>query len=448
MDTASFILELLVVAACIVMGVRTGGMGLGIWGGLGVFILVFIFGLPPGSIPGSAMLIILAVVTAAGAMQAAGGIDWLVQLASKLIRRSPRLITLVAPLVSYAFVVGAGTGNIFFPLIPVIYEVSYESGIRPERPLSLSTVATGLGITSSPVAAAMAAMLALMEPEGITLAQILAITIPSSIVAIIIGSLVMMRWGKNLEDDPEFQKRVADHKIDPPKLGTGKVVEYEQLPMRSKLAAIIFLVGVIFVVLIALVPGMVPSWTIDGEVIELGMTQAIELIMFVIAVLITLVAKVKPTEIPKQATFASGIVAIVALFGVAWLANTFIEAHIDQIVAVLGDWIAVAPWIFALAIFVVAAMTTSQSATTNTIVPIGLALPTLGLGQIIAMWQALVGVFFLPANGTQLAAVETDLTGTTRLTKFVVYHSFTVPLFILTIVSIVVGLGMALIVGI
>ena len=128
----------------------------------------------------------------------------------------------MAPLVSYAFVVGAGTGNIFFPLIPVIYEVSYESGIRPERPLSLSTVATGLGITSSPVAAAMAAMLALMEPEGVTLAQILAITIPSSIVAIIIGSLVMMRWGKNLEDDPEFQKRVAEHKIDPPKGGTRK----------------------------------------------------------------------------------------------------------------------------------------------------------------------------------------------------------------------------------
>ncbi len=448
MDTASFILEFLVVAACIVMGVRTGGMGLGIWGGLGVFILVFIFGMAPGSIPGSAMLIILAVVTAAGAMQAAGGIDWLVQLASKLIRRSPRMITLVAPLVSYAFVVGAGTGNIFFPLIPVIYEVSYESGIRPERPLSISTIATGLGITSSPVAAAMAAMLALMEPEGITLAQILAITIPSSIVAIVIGSLVMMRWGKNLEDDPEFQKRLAEHKIERPKLGAGKDVVYEQLPMRSKLAAIIFLVGVVFVVLIALVPGMVPSWTIDGEVIELGMTQAIELIMFVIAVLITLVARVKPQDIPKQATFASGIVAIVALFGVAWLANTFIEGHIDQIVAVLGDWIAVAPWIFALAIFVVAAMTTSQSATTNTIVPIGLALPTLGLGQIIAMWQALTGVFFLPANGTQLAAVETDLTGSTRLTKFVVYHSFTVPLLILTIVSVVVGLGMALIVGI
>jgi anaerobic C4-dicarboxylate transporter DcuA/anaerobic C4-dicarboxylate transporter DcuB len=167
-----------------------------------------------------------------------------------------------------------------------------------------------------------------------------------------------------------------------------------------------------------------------------------------VATIIILMAKVKPADVVKQQTFVAGIVALLALFGVAWMANTFIYAHLDQIVATLGDWVAVAPWVFAVAIFVVAALTTSQSATTNTIVPIGLALPTLGMGQIIAMWQALAGVYFLPANGTQLAAVETDLTGTTRLTKYVVYHSFTVPLFVLTIVSVVVGLGMALIVGI
>ena len=222
MDNVTFILEFLVVVVCLIMGVRMGGIGLGIWGGVGVFVLIFIFGLPPGSVPGSAMLIILAVVTAAGAMQAAGGIDWLVQVAAKLIRKRPRLITLIAPLVSYFFVVGAGTSNIFYPLIPVIYEVSYDAGIRPERPLSLSTVATALGITSSPVAAAMAAMVALMEPQGVSLNQILAVTIPSSIIAIIVGSLVMMRWGKNLEDDPEYQKRLAEHKVAPPKTAAQK----------------------------------------------------------------------------------------------------------------------------------------------------------------------------------------------------------------------------------
>ena len=198
MDVFLLVLEIVVVVTAIILGVRAGGMGLGVFGAVGVFILVFVFQLPPGAVPGSAMLIILAVITAAATMQAAGGIDYMVMVAARLIRRRPRLVTLVAPLVSYVFVVGAGTSNIFYPLIPVIYEVSYASGIRPERPLSLSTVATAFGITSSPVAAAMAAMLVLVEPKGVTLPQILLVTIPSSVVAIVLSSLLMMRWGKDL----------------------------------------------------------------------------------------------------------------------------------------------------------------------------------------------------------------------------------------------------------
>ncbi len=443
MDTFLFILEFLVVIGAIFLGVRMGGVGLGLWGGVGVFILVFIFGLPVGGIPGSAMLIILAVVTAAAAMQAAGGIEWLVMLAAKLIRKKPRLITFVAPLVSYIFVVGAGTGNIFYPLVPVIYEVSLDAGIRPERPLALSNCATALGITSSPVAAAMAAMVALMEPEGVSMPQILAITIPSSIIAIIVGAFVMMRFGKNLDKDPEYLKRLAEGTVKPPQHdaeGTQPKIE-----RRAIASAIIFLAGVLMIVLIALVPGMVPSWEVTADdgtvsVIELTMTETIDIIMLLVATIIVIVGRVKPANIVKQQTFTAGIVALLALFGVAWMADTFIQAHLDQIVSVLGDWVAAAPWIFALAIFVVAALTTSQSATTNTIVPIGLALPTLGVGAIVAMWQALEGVFLLPANGTQLACVETDLSGTTKLSKFVIYHSFTVPMLILTIVAIGVGL--------
>jgi len=446
------ILEFLVIIGAIIMGVRMGGVGLGIWGGVGVFILVFFFGLPIGTIPGSAMLIILAVVTAAGAMQAAGGIDWLVQLAAKLIRKRPRLVTLVAPLVSFAFVVGSGTSNIFYPLVPVIYEVSYDAGIRPERPLALSTCATGVGITASPVAAAMAAMVALMEPRGVTLPQILAVTIPSSIVALVVGAFLMMRWGKDLDKDGVYQQRLAEGKVAPPR-SSQRQAEAPELSWRAKASAIIFIIGVVVIVMVALVPGMVPSWEVtaaDGTVttVELSMTYTIDIIMLLVATLIVLVGRVKPPDVVKQQTFTAGIVALLALFGVAWMANTFIEAHLTQIVDALGGWVEAAPWVFAVAIFIVAALTTSQSATTNTIVPIGLALPALGVGQIVAMWQALEGVYFLPANGTQLACVETDQTGSTRLTKFVVYHSFTVPLFIVTIVSVGVGLLMAVIVGI
>ena len=207
--------------------------------------------------------------------------------------------------------------------------------------------------------------------------------------------------------------------------------------------------GVVFVILIALVPGMVPSWTNpDGSVTQLSMTQTIEILMLVVATVIIVVAKVKPADVVKQQTFTAGIVALLALFGVAWMANTFIEAHLAQIVDTLGVWVAAAPWVFAVAIFVVAALTTSQSATTNTVVPIGLAIPSLGMGQIVAMWQALTGVYFLPANGTQLAAVETDLTGHDAIDEvrgLSLVHGATLRP---DDVSVVVGLVMAVIVGI
>ena len=117
MQIVLLVLELAVVIGSIVMGVRLGGMGLGVWGAVGVAILVFIFRLKPGEIPISAILIILAVITAASTMQAAGGIDFLVGVAAKIIRKQPKYITFVAPLVSYLFVVGAGTSNIFSPAL-------------------------------------------------------------------------------------------------------------------------------------------------------------------------------------------------------------------------------------------------------------------------------------------------------------------------------------------
>jgi anaerobic C4-dicarboxylate transporter DcuA/anaerobic C4-dicarboxylate transporter DcuB len=426
----------------IVLGVRMGGMGLGIWGAVGVGVLVFVFRLPPGEVPTSAILIILAVITAASVMQAAGGIDYMVQIAAKIIRSNPRYVTLIAPLVSYVFVVGAGTSNIFFPLIPVIYEVSYDSGIRPERPLALSTIATGFGITSSPVSAAMAAMIGLLAAKGVGVGQIVAVTIPSSLIAIVIGSLVMMRYGKELKDDPEYQKRLAEGKVPPPK--DAKAAESEATaPLKpgAALSAYIFIAGVVAVVIIGLFNGK----EIAGVTLQLlpkgaDMTVAIQLVMFTVALLILVLCKTDVTKVVEQPVFASGIIAIVALFGIAWLANTFIAAYNSQIVALLDNWVTAVPLTFALAVFIFAALTTSQSATTNTIVPIGLALPALGVGAIVAMWQALCGVYFLPANGNQLACVNTDLTGSTKIGKYVLNHSFMVPLLVTTVVA--VGVGM------
>src|SRR5215212_7754549 len=207
----TFVLEAIVVLGSIVMGTRAGGVGVGLWGGLGTFVLVFIFGEAPGEPPAAALAIILAVVTAAALMQAAGGIDWMVAMAAKVIEKHPKQITLIAPLTAFAFSVGAGTSNIIYPLLPVIYDVSYKNHIRPSRPLSLTVVQSGMALAASPVSAAMAAMLTLTDvgPYDFGLTEILAITIPSCVVGIVVTSFVVNHLGKELDDDPEVQARIA-----------------------------------------------------------------------------------------------------------------------------------------------------------------------------------------------------------------------------------------------
>jgi len=435
------VLEILVVVGAIVMGVRMGGIGLGLWGVAGVGILVFLFGMPPGSPPGSAMLIIIAVITAAGAMQAAGGIDFLVQVATKIIQKNPKQLNYIAPLVSFVFTVAAGTSNIFYPLLPVIYQTAYDNNIRPERPLATSTVANVYGITCSPVSAAMAALIGLVAvaPYNFSLGKVLIITIPSALAAIMVMAFVQNKLGKELADDPVYQEKLKAGLIAPPKSEKAAGEPMPVLPKGAALSAYLFLAGVILVVLTAFpaFQQMVPDG--EGGTVAVSATVIIQIIMFVVALLIVIFTKIEPGSIPKQSVFGSGIVAVLALFGVAWLADTFVAFYNDQIVALLSDVATAAPLFFAVAIFILAALTTSQSATTRTLIPIGLSIFP-AVGPIIAMWQALSGVLFLPANGTQLAAVAVDETGGTKIGKAVVNHSFMIPLLISTVVAVGVGL--------
>ena len=211
----SFVLEALVVLGAIVMGTRAGGVGVGLWGGLGTFVLVFVFGEAPGEPPAAALAIILAVVTSAAMMQAAGGVDWMVAVAAKIIEKRPKQITLIAPLTAFVFSIGAGTSNIIYPLLPVIYDLSYKNGIRPSRPLTVTVVQSGIALAASPVSAAMAAMLTLTEvaPYNLGLTEILAITIPACLVGIVVTSLVTNRMWKDLDDDPEVQAKIASGEL-------------------------------------------------------------------------------------------------------------------------------------------------------------------------------------------------------------------------------------------
>ncbi|MFE4196692.1 anaerobic C4-dicarboxylate transporter [Paenarthrobacter sp. NPDC056912] len=469
MEAVFVILQACVVIGAIVLGVRTGGVGLGLWGVAGTLMLVFVFRLAPGSPPVDAFFIIIAVITASAAMQAAGGIDYLVAIASKIIQRNPRRLTYVAPLVSFLFTVLAGTGNIYFALIPVIYETAYRNGQRPERALAASTVTSALGITASPVSAAMAAYLVLMEPSGFSLIKILAITIPSAVVACLVTSLVQQRVGKELLDDPVFLKRVEEGRVEVPavleaKGGTGTdpatgsgegtleqptvsaarsatATVTHVVPKGGATAAWIFLSATFLVVLLGLLPALRPSFPTgtDGALEPIGMSPVIEMVMFTAALVIILVRRVKPAVIVDQSLLKSGFVAAIALFGIAWMADTFISSNQETIIKPLGALIDVAPLLLAVVLFLVAGLTTSQSATTNTIIPIALA-AGLSPGVSTAMWPSLVGVWLFPANGSQIAVVETDLTGSTRLSQVPVWHSFTIPMVVAWVSTVVAGL--------
>jgi len=474
MDGVLVLLQGLVVLGAILLGVRMGGLGLGLWGIAGTALLVFVLGLDPGSPPVAAFFIIIAVITASAAMQAAGGIDFLVSVASRIIRRYPSRITFVAPLVGFLFTLGAGTGNLFIALVPVIYETSYRNGIRPERPLAAATVTSSLGIIASPVSAAMAAYITLL-PDGFGLPQILAITIPASIVACLVTSAVQQRIGAELVDDPEFLRRVESGALVPPPrvaailaeragvpvaalAGVAVASSYEAAPGRptgdhaaDNVAAVadvprggarsayIFLTGVVLIVVLGLFKDLRPMVTVADAQQRLDMSTTIQLIMFTVALLIMVWNRVKAPDLLHQPLLWHGFVAAVALFGIAWMADTFIAGNKETIVEPLGRLVVEYPLFLAVAIFLVAALTTSQSTTTRTMVPIALA-ASLAPATITALWPSMVGIWLFPANGPQIAAVAIDETGTTRFSQMPIWHSFTIPMVVCWVSAVGTGL--------
>ena len=434
MDGVLIALEALVVLGAIVMGTRSSGVGLGIWGGVGVLVLVFVFGLEPGSAPTDAMLIIIAVVTSAGMMQVSGGIDWMVSVAAKAIANHPKQITLIAPLMAFLFSVGAGTSNVLYPLMPVIYDVSYRNGIRPSRPLSLSVVVTGVALACSPVSAAMAAMVTLTDvtPYDFDLVSILAVTIPAALIGIVLTSLVVRRLGPELADDAEYQRRIASGELEPP--GSGEQVEVTATT-QGRNAAVIFLGAVALIVVFGLFPDLRPQIDGDDGTAPVSMTVTIQLLMFLAGAVMMLVCRPKVSDVSNSKVFKAGIVSAIALFGLAWLTDTFISAHADEIVDTVGEWVNNASWIFFIAIFIVCALTTSQSTATRTIVPIGLA-AGLSPALVTGMWAgSFSGIYTLPTNGTQIAAANFDLSGTTQLGTKLIDHSFFIPMLVLALTT-------------
>ena len=433
MTTFIILLQLAIVLAMIFIGAKKGGIGLGIYGMVGVFILVFVFGEEPGAIPIDVMLIIVSVITASAALQAAGGLDYMVNVAARFLKKHPSRITFYAPLVTWLFSLCTGTAHTCYAMLPIISEIARKDKVRPERPLSVATIAASLGCTGSPVSAATAAIVSemLLGDKGIGMTEIMAITIPASLIAILIASLVQNYVGKPLEKDAEYQRRIREGLLNAEDETRDETIANNP---QAKWAVLAFMLGVLLVVLFGVFPELRPSF--NG--IRLAMNTTIEMVMMSIAALILLVGKADVGKAANSNVFAAGMNAMVSIFGIAWMGSTFFEAHHEVILGGVDSFFTSYPMLFAIPLFLFSIMLFSQAATVKTLFPVGLALGVPPM-VLLVLFPAVNGYFFLPNYPTEVAAIGFDRTGTTRIGKYVVNHSFQLAGFITTFVSIGVG---------
>ena len=427
------IIQLLFVLAAIIVGARLGGMGLGVMGGIGMAILVFVFGLEPTTPPIDVMLMIAAVISAAASMQAAGGLDYLVKLAEKMLRKNPSHVTILSPLVTYAFTFVAGTGHVAYSVLPVIAEVARETKIRPERPLGIAVIASQQAITASPISAATVALLGLLAGFDITLFDILKVTIPATLIGVLVGAFFSRKVGKELEEDPEYQRRVKE----------GMIVENNQKyneirsSARAKWSVILFLIATALIVLFGSIPSMRPSF--NGEPVD--MPAIIEILMLSTAAIILLVSKTNGIAPTQGSVFIAGMQAVIAIFGIAWMGDTFIHGNLDTLTGSIEGFVRQMPWLFGVALFVMSILLYSQAATVRAIVPLGIALGISPM-MLIALFPAVNGYFFIPNYPTIVAAINFDRTGTTGIGKWILNHSFMMPGMVATTVAILTGLAL------
>lgn len=431
-------IELLIVLLAIFVGARVGGIGLGIFGMMGLGVLVFGFGLTPGNPPIDVMLIIVAVITAAATLQAAGGLDYLVKVAEKILRKNPAMITFLAPVVCYFFTLFSGTGHIAYSLLPIISEIATDSKVRPERPLSISVIASQQAITASPISAATAALLSaeLLGDKGVTLGNILMVCIPATLVGVIVGAIAVSFMGVPLEKDPEYLRRLREGVLDAE--GKSEETLSPQAAKRAKTSVIIFLIGVLSIVLFGSIDSLRPTFTVNGQLVKLGMTQVIEIVMMSTSGLMLIFAKADINKAVKGSVFIAGMQAVIAIFGIAWMGDTFFAGNIEFFKTHIEQIVTQYPFLFSVALFVMSVLLFSQAATVRTLYPLGIALGIHPMAMV-AMFPAVNGYFFIPNYPTVVAAINFDRTGTTRIGKYVLNHSFQLPGFVATIVAIAVG---------
>lgn len=453
MDTYVLVLEFLFLLVMLYIGSRYGGVGLGVISGIGLIVEVFVFRMPPASAPIEVMLIILAVVTCASILEAAGGLKFMLQVAERVLRKNPKQITFLGPIATYTLTFMLGTGHAVYSIMPIIGDIALKNKIRPERPMAAASVASQLALTASPISAVVTVFLGkelldlfhLQGGESLTLVNILSVTIPATFLGMMAMSFYSMRRGKELEDDPEYQRRLQDPIYREQILNSSKTTLNDVVPQSSKNAVYIFLSSIIVIVALALLPQVRTFELIkDGatQEITVPMGVIIQMIMLCFGGLILLTCKTPVKIIPEGVVFKSGMVACIAIFGIAWMSDTYFTYAMPYFREGITSMVQAYPWTFIFALFAVSIVVNSQAATAKMMLPVAIAM-NLPVPLLIGIMPATYAYFFIPNYPSDIATVNFDPTGTTKIGKYYFNHSFMVPGLIAVAVACVVGIGLA-----
>jgi len=430
------ILQLLVVLGALWVGSRYGSLALGAISGIGLAILVFGFGLKPGTPPTDVIYIIIAAVTCAGIMQASGGMDWLIQIAERMLRKHPDRITFLAPFTTFFLTVLVGTGHVVYTLMPIICDISLKQGIRPERPCGVASVASQVGITCSPIAAAVVAFVSISNANGfdVTIPGVLMVSIPSCLCGLLAAAAASYHRGLDLDKDPEFQAKLKDPAQREFIYGGSATTLDKQIPAEAKRAVFIFLFALCIIVLFAAVPSLLPSW--DGKALKMNLV--IQIVMIAAAAFMIIFCKAQPKKAVSGAVWQSGMVAVVAIYGIAWLADTYFSNYLTEMETMLTGIVKEYPWSIAIVFFMVSVLINSQGAVVVAMLPLAYSLGIEG-PVLLGVFPSVYGYFFIPNYPSDIATVNFDRSGTTIIGKYLLNHSFMMPglvsVFVATIVS-------------
>lgn len=387
-----------------------GGIGLGVMGAFGLLVLMFFFDLPPTLPSFKVIMVMIGALTAGAALEGAGTLDWLTYHAGRLLMKHPRYLVWLSPLLTYGLVWLVGTSHIIYVLLPVIATIAQKSGIRPEKPLVASVLASQQALLASPVSAATAITLAHLS-GGSGLSTLLAIFIPATLVGTLAATCMVF-----------FTKKDFDCCM---LRGQSNVLTYYKPKPFAFLSLLLFLIAISGVVLCSNNAG----WLNKGGK-EMALSHFICMVMLAVAAIIT--GLVGTRTIAKTRVFTIGMQAVIAITGVTWLSNSFLMHHKETLQAWTRAYFTDL-WQWGLLLFIMTIISNSQSATLQIMIP--WALTTLTPTLLCCILPAANSFYVLPSYPTILAAVALDKTGSTQAGGFVFNHSFLLPGLVGTLAS-------------